>query len=1047
MRLMSLKPLLLLMLVLVGSSGSWSRPLPAEDAAAKKATAPTQEATKATAEKPTEKSLEEELPRIPGLDFDKTMPSFELQHGFTLELVAHEPDVCDPVDACFDENGRMYVAEMRDYPFSPEPRPMCPEGRGRKEAAVIRLLEDTDADGKYDRSTIFADKLEWVTSVACYKGGVFAIAAPNIYYFKDNDGDGVADVREIVFSGFSRHNVQALVNNLKWGLDNHLYCAGGMNGGTLKRRGQDLMPLSGSQILRIDPVKETMQTLSGGSQFGYSTDDWGNQFVSSNSNHIQEVIFPHHYLLRNPYLPVPGVTRGIAVEGGSGPVFRKSSPEPWRLVRTRRRAADPEFRKRAPPSELYPTGFFTSATGVTIYRGSAYPEEFQGNAFVGDVGGNLVHRKRLTAKGAGFSAQRADMTAEFLASTDNWFRPTNFVNAPDGTLYIMDMYWETIEHPASIPDDIKAHLDLESGRDRGRIYRLVSPNMKRITPPKLGTKSALELVSQLESPNSWNRETAQRLLWEQQDQSVVPALRTLVRTSKLPQGRLHALYTLSGLNALTVDVLMQALGDPHPGVREHAVKLSDAFVNQSEELVDQLLSMTTDDTYRVRWQLAFTFGEITSVKGAEGLARLARRDISDSDMRTAWLSSIVTQAGPLFDRLLADKEFRVQGAANTLLGQIAAVAGAIKNGPHAEQVLSRLTRAPDLPLAMRQAILQSLGDGLARQGKSIASLLQSAETSNETKLAVQEMFTSAAKTVADVDAPLADREAAVGLLAFADVKLAQPVLIELLLPQSPPPLQIAGLKALSQLGPQDVEELLLRSWRAYTPTVRREVVDLLLRSIPRMQYLIASVAKGTIKPGEIERDKKQLLLNHSNETVRNAAKKVLGSDVNSNRGKVIADYQSGMMLVQGDAARGKLIFQKNCAVCHQVGDLGKAVGPNLASTQSKSPNDLLVNILDPNREALPAFISYTVVTDQGLNLTGIIASESATSITLRRADGAQDIILRTNIDEMVSSGVSLMPEGLEKEISPAQMADVIEFVRSIPPATNPATTTPGTKSS
>jgi putative membrane-bound dehydrogenase-like protein len=873
-----------------------------------------------------------------------------------------------------------------------------------------------------------------VTSVACYKGGIFAAAAPNIYYFKDTDGDGIADVREVVFSGFSRFNVQALINNLKWGLDNHLYCAGGMNGGTLKRRGQDLIPLAGGQILRIDPTQESIEPLSGGSQFGYSTDDWGNQFVCSNSDHIQEVIFPHHYLLRNPFLPVPSVTRSIAVEGGSAKVFRKSSPEPWRLVRTKRRAADPEMRKRLPESELVPTGFFTSATGVTIYRGSAYPPEFQGNAFIGDVGGNLIHRKILTPQGAGFVAKRADLTAEFITSTDNWFRPANFVNAPDGTLYVLDVYRETIEHPASIPEDIKAHLDLESGHDRGRIYRLVAPNMTRITPPKLGGKTSVELAAQLESSNSWNRETAQRLLWERQDASAVEALTKLVSSSSLPQARLHALYTLSGLKALTADILLTALKDTHPGVREHAAKLSDSFVNQSETLANQLLSMTTDDAYRVRWQLAFSFGEIKSALGAEGLARLARKDIADPDLRTAWLSSIATQAGPLFVRLLQDPEFRSQPAAATLLGQIAAVAGAIKEGSHAEQVLTGLTLTADLPLSMKQALLQGLGDGLARRSKTIAGLIQSGDISEETKAAVKAMFQSATTTLSNTASPLAEREAAVGLLAHADVDVAKPVLVLLLQPQTPPPLQIAGVKALSHLNPAGMEQLLTAPWRGYTPTVRREVVDVLLRSASRMEFLMNSISEGKIQRSEIERDKKQLLLNHPNETIRTTAKKVFGNDVNSNRGKVVAEYQKSLPSFQGDALRGKVIFQKNCAVCHQVGDVGKPVGPNLASTQSKTPNDLLVNILDPNREALPAFIGYTVVTDQGLILTGIIASESATSITLLRADGAQDVILRTNIDEMVSNGISLMPEGLEKEISSEQMADLIEFVRNIPAA-------------
>src|SRR5439155_13701923 len=190
---------------------------------------------------------------------------------------------------------------------------------------------------------------------------------------------------------------------------------------------------------------------------------------------------------------------------------------------------------------------FVSATGVTICRGGAYPEEFRANAFIGDVGANLIHRKTLTTYGSnGFIARRADEMTEFVTSTDNWFRPVNFVNAPDGTLFVLDMYRETIEHPVSIPEDIKAYLDLESGNDRGRIYRLVSPGMKRTTPSKLGKASVPELVAQLESTNAWNRQTAQRLLWERREKSAVPLLVDLAKKSKSPLGRLHALYTLGG---------------------------------------------------------------------------------------------------------------------------------------------------------------------------------------------------------------------------------------------------------------------------------------------------------------------------------------------------------------------------------------------------------------------------------------------------------------------------------------------------------------------
>src|SRR5262249_43073431 len=220
-----------------------------------------------------------------------------------------------------------------------------------------------------------------------------------------------------------------------------------------------------------------------------------------------------------------GMRKSIAKEGAAAIVFRTSGAEPWRVVRTARRIADPKFVASASKTEQVATGYFTSATGVTIYRGGAYPPEFYGNAFIGDVGANLVHRKKLTEDGISFIAERTEPDVEFLTSNDNWFRPANFVNAPDGTLYILDMCRETIEHPASIPDDIKEYVDLESGHDKGRIYRLTPPNWQRPKTPKLGSATTTELVEALKSPHGWVRDTAHRLIWERQDKAAVVPLR------------------------------------------------------------------------------------------------------------------------------------------------------------------------------------------------------------------------------------------------------------------------------------------------------------------------------------------------------------------------------------------------------------------------------------------------------------------------------------------------------------------------------------------
>ena len=427
---------------------------------------------------------------------------------------------------------------MRGYPY-PENSP----------TGSVKRLEDIDGDGRFDLATLFVDGLSWPTSVVPYDGGVFIAVVPDIIYAKDTDGDGVADVRKTVFTGFASQNVQGLVNGLLWGPDGWIYGVASSNGGDIKNLSTpDSKPVSiRGRDFRFRPDASAFEAISGGGQFGHAFDDWGHRFTCSNSNHIRQIVLESTYLDRNPALAGVPVAADIAKEGPAAPVFRISQAEPWRIVRTRERAADPEFRRRLPPTELVATGFFTSATGVTIYRGDAFPPAYRGNAFIGDVGGNLVHRKILEKHGAEFLATRADANVEFLASPDNWFRPVNFTNTPDGTLLILDMYRETIEHPLSIPEHIKKHLDLTSGRDKGRLYDLVPAAGIRRRNPRLSALSSAELVPLLADPASWWRETAQRLLIERNDREAVPHLKRLVTDRPSALGRVHALWTLNAL--------------------------------------------------------------------------------------------------------------------------------------------------------------------------------------------------------------------------------------------------------------------------------------------------------------------------------------------------------------------------------------------------------------------------------------------------------------------------------------------------------------------
>ena len=433
-----------------------------------------------------------DLPRIPATAPAEALKTFQVRKGFHLELAASEPLVASPVAMAFDENGRLFVVEMIDYSERRDEKPHL----GR-----IRLLEDTDGDGRFDKSTVYADNLAWPTAVTCWNGGIFVATTPDILWLKDTKSDGKADVREVVFTGFAegvaRLNVQAMLNSFIWGLDNRIHGATSSNGGNVRALKQpDAQPLDlRGRDFSFDPRTLTITSEAGGGQHGLSFDNRGRRFACSNSDHIRLYIYDDRYAGRNPFLALPPTLASIAADGPAAEVYRISPDEPWRIIRTRWRVGG------VSPVGFVEgggrvSGYFTGATGTTIYRGNAFPPEFLENAFVGDAGGNLVHRKVLKPDGVGMIADRAEreLKAEFLASTDTWFRPVQFANAPDGCLYIADMYREVIEHPWSLPESIKQHLDLNSGNDRGRIYRVVPDDFKQPKLPRLGSATTVEQI-------------------------------------------------------------------------------------------------------------------------------------------------------------------------------------------------------------------------------------------------------------------------------------------------------------------------------------------------------------------------------------------------------------------------------------------------------------------------------------------------------------------------------------------------------------------------
>jgi putative membrane-bound dehydrogenase-like protein len=967
----------------------------------------------------------EPFPSFPPIAPAEAENTFKCLDGFQMQLIAAEPLITDPVAIAYDENGRAYVVEMNDYPYTDKSthKPWA-DNSTDKPIGKVRILEDTNNDGKFDKSYIFADGLSWPSGITCWKGGVFVTATPDIWYFKDTDGDHKADVRRKVFTGFRKYNVQAVINNPIWGLDNKIYVAGSGNGGKIvPAEKADKEPVSFLRNdFRIDPVAETFEPLSGGARFGNAFDDWGNRFICNIRNPAQHIVLETRYLARNPYLPVHSAVHDVRVPGDTLPVYRISPLEPWRALRAARWSAE---NKNTPRSELTAGGVFTSASGISVYRGRSYPDEYRNHLFVCEVANNAIHRQTCDPLGVTFKADRADKNAEFVASTDIWFRPVNLANAPDGTLHVLDMYRENIEHPWSIPDDIHAAVDLEAGRERGRIYRLAPPNFKVPRQPRLGSTSTKELVATLENPNAWWRETAHRLIFERQDPKAVGPLRKMLLKSKRPLARLHALWSLEGLDALTAEDIVKALQDTEAGVREHAVKLCESRMASTPALLDALLLRASDQDLRVRFRTAFALGGSNDERVASALYEIARVTPDDPWIRISVCSTTPQMCGLLLKKLLQDRDFSASEGGQKLIYQLAFIAGAENKPDNLEAVLKAYHTTQNFLNPIYDGFLSGLGDGLKQARKNFRTAFTDPQSFSFRQ--IDQLLAAAQLKAVKAESPLSERVQAIQLLRHETFTNSKHVFEKVLVAREPREIQSAAIQSLSGFSEAAVANLLLQPWRTYTPQIREEVLTVLFSRKDRLIAMLDAIDSGIVSLSQINAARKTQLLTHADASVRDHAARAFGMSTGGSREGVFEKYKPSLSMT-GDKVRGEKVYENNCMVCHRSGSKGNELGPNLETVRQWDAEKLLLNILEPNREVAPNFLSYTIDLKDGSSVAGIIQDESASSITVRRADNAQETILRQNIEGIAGSGLSLMPEGLEANMQTKDMADLLAYL-------------------
>lgn len=944
----------------------------------------------------------------PALPPDQSLAAIHTIPGMNVELAAAEPDVIDPVAIDWGADGKLWVVEMSDFPTGLDGR-WKPGGR-------VKALEDRDGDGRYERSTLFLDSVPFPTGIMAWNRGVLVCAAPDILYAEDTDGDGQADLRRPVYTGFATENYQARVNSLSLGLDNWIYGANGLIGGVIRQvsalpsltsaTGQ--IP-SGEVNIRGRDFRFRLDTgffepASGLSQQGRVRDDWDNWFGCDNSTLLWHFPLADHYLRRNAHAPSPVTRVTPATEPDTNQLFP--------ISRTLTRFNDPGHANRV-----------TSACGLGFYRDDLFGPEFYGNAFVCEPVHNLVHRLKLRSDGVTFTAHRAERALEFLASTDNWFRPVQVRTGPDGALWIVDMYRFVVEHPRWITPDRLKELDLRAGDDKGRIYR-VYPSGKTLRPiANLRSLSTPELVARLENPNGTERDRVHLELLHRRDTTAIEPLRKILSVSKSSAVRLQALSVLNGISQADRTTLNRALDDSDPTVRSGALRFAERLA-PDPQLEKRVIERAADPDVRVRYQAALSLGEWKSEAVGLALGELAIRDAQNSWIQSAILSSAIPHANEILETALLSKDR--QRLSMEFIGHLIATSleeGDRSNAKQLSVAIFEKHFEPGEP-AWNVGLAAALISGLER--KALNEWVQPGPNALPPITEQLPRLNEQARKIAmDPSRDESSRLAAVRLLALTPEfgRRDASMLMELFTTSDSLALARTALDRLARVNDLDFSAQLIQPWPRYSPAQRQAVIDLLLRRARSTHVLLDAIDQGEVGPHELSPAHRQQLARHS--AFADRVKSLTGTQ--APRQSVLNRYQA-VLQMKGDPAAGVPVFLQHCAACHHFRGNGTQVGPNLAALTDKSTPFMLMAILDPNAAVEDRYLNYTVETKDGRTLSGIIASESSNTLVLANATG-RETLLRRDIAEIRASRLSLMPEGLEAAINPQQMADLIAYLQ------------------
>jgi putative membrane-bound dehydrogenase-like protein len=957
-------------------------------------------------------------------------------HPVQLEpkLFAAEPQIRRPICMNWDARGRLWIAETVDYPNS---RQKAGNGNDR-----IVICEDTDGDGVADKFTVFADKLSIPTSFTFYKKGIIVVQAPDTLFLEDSDGDDRADKRTVLFSGWGTYDTHAGPSNLRWGFDNWIYGMVGYAGFRGTVGGEQHSFQQGFFRFRPDGSKLEFLRSTNNNSWGVGFSEEGLLFGSTaNGNPSVYLPIPNRY-----YEAVRGwssrVLGGIAGNAMMYPITEKVRQVDYH-------------------------GRFTAAAGHALYTARTYPREYWNRAaFVAEPTGHLVATFQLQRNGTNFTSRNA---WNLLASDDEWSAPIAAEVGPDGNVWVIDWYNYIVQHNPT-PTGFKTgkgnayETDLRD-KTHGRIYRLVAKSARPATPLSLKDASPEKLVATLRSDNLFWRMHAQRLLLERGQRDVVPGLLKLVGDPAMDDiglnpGAIHALWTVYGLGVLkdgadskAIAVAEAALKHKSAGVRRSAVLALAGNPASIDAIVQANLCNDRDPHVRLATLLAFADKAGTRSVSKEIAQMLTQpENINDRWIPDALTSAAARDDARFLESLGSDKQAKLPPRALEVVAVVAEHFGRTGKTERLGQLIAALTTASP---EVSEVIVAGMAKGWPK-GKS-------AELTPETEKRLESLLTSLSPAGKGQLLKLAASWGSHGLTKYAaeankallevirnekqtdtariaagkqylefsagDAKAVEE-LLAFVTPRASPALSVGLIDALAGTPATTVGSTLVQRLGTFPPSARSAAVRVLLSRPDLTRTLLQAMDKGEVQFGELTLDQKEALTTHPDPKIALRAKKVLarvGGLPSPDRQKVIDDLLP-LTKQAGKVDLGKLVFTKHCATCHIHGGDGNKVGPDLTGMATHPKTELIVSIMDPSRSVEGNFRVYTVSLQDGRVLSGLLASETKTSVEIIDAQAKKHVIQRDDIEELRASTKSLMPDGFEKLLSSEELVNLLEFL-------------------